>query len=201
MPKLNQYVNELLAVVRDVVDPLGVDYAIGGALAMASHGYSRQTSDVDLFVAEKDRGKVLHALRAAGLHVSDVMRPHHYIAEKPEHSDDPDARIDVMVPAGEPDITAIEWPDRRAIVSGGAKLNVVEANLLAMMKFYSDRDDDERDLKQLYERGIFEPDKVRKMIASIDNEDGDEVAAWDATIASFHRKRRSRPRPTKKPVR
>jgi hypothetical protein len=197
MSGVDPRLDELLAIIRDVIDPLGIDYAIGGALAMAAHGYVRNTRDVDLFVKEENRGTVLRALRAAGLSVSDVFRPHHFIALKPEHGD-PDIRIDILVPAGEPDLSAIEWPDRLPIFKGGDPLNVVEPHLLAMMKFYSDRDDDEYDLKQMYTRGLFEPDAVRRMIESIDE---DALVEWDALIAKFRKRRISRPKPTKKPPR
>jgi len=193
--KADPRVNDLLAVERDVIDPLGVDYAIGGALAMAAHGYARFTEDVDVFITEEGRHKVLQALRAAGYEVGEAMRPFHYFMMLPEHGGDPDVRIDLMFHAGEPDLSAAEFPMRLPIVKGGDKLNVVEPNLLAMMKFMSDREDDEYDLKQLYTRGIFDPDAVREMVASIDSEDGEDTARWDALLVKFRERRARGSRP------
>jgi hypothetical protein len=199
--KADPRVNDLLAVVRDVIDPLGVDYAIGGAMAMAAHGYARFTEDVDVFITEEGRHKVLRALRSAGYEVGEATRPFHYFMMLPEHGGDPDVRIDLMFPAGEPDLSAAEFPMRLPIVKGGDKFNIVEPNLLAMMKFMSDRDDDEYDLKQLYSRGIFDPDVLRKMIVSIDSEDGEEAARWDALLAKFRERRTRSSKPTGRRIR
>lgn len=199
--KADPRVEELLDVVKEVIDPLGVDYAIGGAMAMASHGYARFTSDVDVFAPEASRYAILNAMRRSGFTVGTAMDPHHYFVMLPQHGGDPDVRIDLMFPAAEPDISAAEYPVRQPIFKGGDSLNVVEPSLLAMMKFYSDRDIDEDDLKAMYRRGIFDPDIVRQMIESIDNEDGEDTAAWDATIERFRARRVSRPKPKKKPKR
>ena len=190
-------VYELLEVVHETVDPLGVEYAIGGALAMAAAGYARHTKDVDLFVVEKDRFKVLRALRRAGLDVISVFEPHHYAAYLPGHHDDLEVRIDVMVPADEPDLSAIEYPERKALTKGGHEFNVVIPDLLAVMKYHSDREKDEDDFRAMYRHATFDPEQVRAIVVYLaGEEDADEAGReWDKLIASFQRRKMtSRPK-------
>lgn len=175
-PKLEELVN----TVFTTIEPLGVPYAIGGALAMGAHGYRRYTSDVDLFVLDEARGKVLRALRDAGLQVTEVG-PGHFIALFTKHGDI-DVRIDVLIPMDEPGLSAVEYPVRKALVPGGAKINIVEAKLLAMMKFYSDRQKDLNDLRAMARHGIFDAKDVRALVASIDP---DGLPLWDEVAGSF----------------
>lgn len=192
--KIDPRTEELLEIVRTRVDPEQVDYALGGALAMAAHGYARHTSDVDLFIAEKDRHKIFRLLRDAGLEISAVMSPFHYIAVLPEHGD-LDVRIDLLFPATEPELSAIDLPDRKSITQDTSPLNIFPVDLLAIAKFYSDRDEDEADLRAMYNRGIFDTQVVSDMIRrEIDEDDADD---WDRLIERFGRRRPSRKKPSK----
>lgn len=183
---------ELLEIIQSRIDPLGVQYAIGGALAMAAHGYSRPTEDVDLFVVEKsdrDRYAILQALRDAGLTTSAVMEPYHYIALDPQHVD-PDVRIDVLFPEAEPDLSGVEWSTRKPLWRGGIELPVYDKNLLAIAKFYTDTAKGDSDLLGMFSRGVFDPDVVRMMIASMG--DDDDLSDWDGLIATFRKRRGKR---------
>lgn len=186
---------ELLNAVHEVIEPMGIDYAIGGALAMAAAGYARHTKDVDLFVTERDRHKVLIAFRRAGYTVSPVFDPHHYAVYLPGDIEDPDVRIDVMIPAGEPDLSAISYPSVVALTKGGDTFNVVEPNLLAVMKYLSDREKDDDDLKAMFRHGTFDPVNVRAIVVYLAGDDPADVAEagaeYDARIESFRAKRRS----------
>lgn len=189
MAKPDPRVQELLAIIQTQIDPLDLQYAIGGALAMAAHGYSRST-DVDLFVLEhtpRDRFVALQALRGAGLLVSAVATPFHYIAVDPTHVD-PDVRIDVFFPASEPDLSGIEGATRKPIYHGGFAFKIYDVNLLALAKFYQDQDEADYDLRAMYTRGLFDPKVARMMIASMG--DDEDLEDWDRLVATFGRRRR-----------
>lgn len=172
-----------------------VPYAIGGATAMAFHGYRRFTRDVDVFVLEEGLNPLMRALRAVGLEVFAISEPSHYAA-KLRGDPDPERRIDVLIPSGEPELSAVEHA-----VTGG-RFRVFPPNLLAMAKFYAlDDGGDPRhafDLLAMYRRGMFDPEAVRAMIESIDPE---RLGAYVELIRSFvaaGRERPKRARPTKR---
>ena len=157
-PRLEELLVRFLRMVRKVRKP----YAIGGALAMAAHGYQRQTTDLDAFLLEKDRWAWIRAAQATGLTVDPVFRGHHYMAFLPEHGD-PRIRIDLMFPAESLEVQAIRKPAAGEI--GGVRAKVVKLEMIAAMKFLSDRPDDRHDFLAMLERGIFEPGTVRFLIA------------------------------------
>jgi hypothetical protein len=164
-------------------------YAIGGALAMSAHGYVRQTTDVDAFVLLEDRLEWLRAARAVGLTVDEVFSKVHYIAFLPKHRD-PRVRIDLLFPAGEPELTAVEYPVPARI--GGILADVFSIDLLAMAKFQSDRPEDARDFDRMFNLGMLDPVQLRRIIASIDR---DEAKRFDRRIADLARPPRPPPRP------
>lgn len=195
-------VHELLDAIHEIIEPMDVDYAIGGALAMAAAGYARHTKDVDLFVTEAGRIKSLMAFRRAGYTVTPVFEPHHYAVYLPGPIDDPEVRIDLMVPAGEPDLSAVEYPGRTALTKDGADFNVVTPNLLAVMKYVSDRDKDMDDLRAMYRHAVFDPDNVREIVVYLAGDDEESIVEagveYDKVIASFREKRRtSKPKVTR----
>ncbi len=185
-------VARLIAAMAEALEPLKVPYAVGGAVAMSAHGVRRHTDDVDVFALDEDRPKVLRALRAAGLRIVEVMSPFHYAAYLPD-VDDPEVRIDVLFPAGEPELSAVEYPARAEI--GGVEFNVFALELLVATKFYSDRVKDELDIARMYESGVFEPATVRALIASFDPDGAKE---FDALMKRLAQPRTKRARPTRK---
>lgn len=190
-------VYELLKVVGKVVKPMKIDYAIGGAIAMAAAGYSRYTKDVDLFVKEADRPQILMAFRRAGYQVISIYEPHHYAVYLPGETEDFDVRIDVMVPAAEPDLSAIEYPETAELVEG-VKLHVMSPNLLAVLKYLSDREKDEDDFKAMFRHGTFDPENVREIVLFMAGEDPKDIkkaaGVYDKFVASLRKKRTSRPK-------
>ncbi|MBI4577398.1 MAG: nucleotidyl transferase AbiEii/AbiGii toxin family protein [Planctomycetes bacterium] len=170
-----------------------IQYAIGGATALAVHGYRRFTRDVDVFVLERDLNTLMRALRTVGLDVFAISEPSQYGAKLPGDPD-PERRIDVLVPNSEPELSAVEY----AVES--RRFRVFSPNLLAMAKFYAlDDSADPRhayDLLAMYRRGMFDPAAVQGMIASIDPE---RVEAYEGLIRSFTtvgtgKTRKARPR-------
>lgn len=187
---LGPTVQKLLDIIASSIDRVeGLDYAIGDAIAMGAHGYRRHTSDVDLFAAEADRNRVLRTLREAGLEVAAVVGPSHYMAYDPDDND-VEARIDVMFPAGDPELSAVELPTRKNVY--GHPLNIFPVSVLVLSKFYSDRQKDEMDIAEMYNAGVFDPDEVRRVLAGYDPA---RLGQYGEMLESFRRKpRRTRPK-------
>lgn len=146
-------VEELLDLFLAAAAAIDRPYAIGGALAMGAHGYRRHTDDVDAYVIYSDRGEWIRALRAQGLTVTPLFAGVHYVAYLPQHGD-PGIRIDLLVPADDPDLSAIEVPDSMTIAD--RPVEVWPANLLVIAKFRSTRDEDRADVDKMFERGLFD---------------------------------------------
>ena len=183
---------DLLRRAAAALEPLGLPYSIGGAIAMHAHGYARYTSDIDVFALDEHRTQILRAFRTHGLTVEPVFSPHHYIAYLPEQGE-LRVRVDISFPAAEPELSAIEFPVRAQVM--GTDINVFPLSLLVAAKFYSDRPEDHHDLAALLNRGLFDPDEVVRMIASIDPEG---AADFVAEIAELRRPRPPRKRPPKR---
>ena len=184
---------DLLRRATESLDTLNVPYGIGGAFAMRAHGYSRETTDVTVFALDESRGPIIRALRGHGLTVAPVLQPFHYVAYDPAYGD-PEIRIDVLFPAGEPELSGVEYAERKMIE--GVNTQVFPVNLLVASKFYSDRDEDHHDIGAMLHRGIFDPSEVERLIASIDAEG---AADFHTEIAAALRPRPARKRPTRKP--
>lgn len=152
-PKVEQLLDLFLAAAGEVERP----YAIGGALAMGAHGYRRQTDDVDAYVHYRDRVDWIRALRGQGLTVTPLFAGVHYVAFLPEHND-PEIRIDLLVPAEDPDLSAVEVPDSATIADRPAEVWPVD--LLVIAKFRSTRIEDNADVAKMFELGLFDPKSV-----------------------------------------
>jgi hypothetical protein len=177
-PKVIELLRRFLEAIRDT----DVRYAVGGAVAMAAHGVRRHTTDLDVFAPEESRGKLLRALRAAGFRVSGIFEPFHYIAMLPGE-EDLDVRIDILIPAGEPELSAVEQPSLAVFEDG--QFFVFPIELLVMSKFMSDpldRPGDRGDIVRMYNRGIFEPQTVCALFASFDPDEAAQFRTWMATV-------------------
>jgi len=184
-------VRELLLAFLKMASITRRSYAVGGALAMSAHGYVRQTSDVDAFLLDEHRLEWLRAARSVGLIVDEVFSKVHYMAFFPRHGD-PRIRIDMLFPADEPELSAVEYPVRASI--GGIATNVFPLALLAIDKFASDRPEDHRDFERMLHLGMFDPADLRVIIASFDPDMAKrfDLAISDLSIAD----RRVKPVPS-----
>ena len=99
-----------------------------------------------------------------------------------------------VVPPGEPDLSAVEYP-REMLLEDGKILPIVQANLLAAQKFYANRDKDENDLRAMYRRGVLNAEAVGELIHSFDPEGALE---WAALIRRFDEPRAPRRPPPRK---
>jgi hypothetical protein len=188
-PPMDPRTLELLRIAATALAE--IPYAIGGAIALQGHGVRRFTTDVDVFVLSANRGRALKALRQAGLEVVPIMEPFHYAAYLGSH-DDPEIRIDVLVPAGEPELTAIENPVLLHV--GDVSFHGFSAELLAATKLYSDRLKDHGDIESLVQRGIVDP---RLVYALIESFDPDGAKDWEELVRRIERPR-GRPRPKRR---
>ena len=159
--EVEQLLDLFLAAATEINRP----YAIGGALAMGVHGYRRHTDDVDAYVNHADRVEWVRALRKQGLTVTPLFSGVHYIALLPKHND-PEIRIDLMVPAEDPDLSAIEVPDSATIADRAVE--VWPLDLLVIAKFRSTRSDDRSDVDRMFELGLFSPKSVRSIMLHMD---------------------------------
>src|SRR5260221_14576048 len=123
---------------------LGIDrYAIGGAVAMASHGYARHTADVDLFVDDKigeKKFQLLSSFKKTGYHVSEAFDRLHYVVT-PDLTE-PDYKIDILFPYDDPDWSAVMAPEIASM--GTLVFNVFPVELLALSKYYAIDDPQDR---------------------------------------------------------
>jgi hypothetical protein len=185
---------ELIRRTASALEPLNVPYAVGGAVAMAAHGYARYTSDLDVFALDESKPSIFRALRKEGFTVEPLMSPMHYVAFLREHGD-PTVRVDILFPADEPALSAVEYPVTVHIAGTDVDLKVFPIDMLVAAKFYSDRPQDLHDIAAMLERGIFEPDEVHRLIGSIDPEGATDFATL---IQELRRPRRRRPPPKRK---
>jgi hypothetical protein len=166
--EVEQLLDLFLAAATEINRP----YAIGGALVMGVHGYRRHTDDVDAYVNHVDRVEWVRALRKQGLTVTPLFSGVHYIALLPEHND-PEIRIDLMVPAEDPDLSAIEVPDSATIADRAVE--VWPLDLLVIAKFRSTRSGDRSDVDRMFELGIFNPKSVRSIMLRINETSSGET--------------------------
>ncbi|MDB5356882.1 MAG: uncharacterized protein JWN24_3335 [Phycisphaerales bacterium] len=70
------HVFEFYLRAMDILDAAGVDYAVGGAYALAVHtDIVRHTKDFDVFLKKESRDRALAAFERAGLH-TELTHPH-----------------------------------------------------------------------------------------------------------------------------
>src|SRR3972149_7199740 len=168
-PELFRLLEEAVGAASSVTD----QYAIGGAVGMATYGYARQTSDVDLFIDDSARMAVLRALKRRGFRVTPIFDGLHYTAQWPDEKD-PEARIDILVPFDDPDWSAVAAPDQ-AIMEGLA-FQVFPPELLVLSKFYGvDNPQYLADIYKMLHRAAFDPILARKYLVEMDPE---KVPEW-----------------------
>jgi hypothetical protein len=187
---LFRLLEEAVGAASSVTD----QYAIGGAVGMAVHGYARQTSDVDLFIDDSARTVVLllHELKRRGFYVMPLPDGPHYIARLSDERN-ADAFILVTLAMDDIDWSAVTAPDQATM--GDLSFQVFPPELLVLSKFYSvDNPQYLADIYKMFHRAAFDPTLARKYLAEMDPE---KVSEWDAMISSIERPRL----PSQKPKR
>ncbi len=170
---------------------LGLDYAIGGAVAQAMHGYGRMTSDIDVFVQKEGARAVLKALRGRGFVIEPIHDSMHYAAHLPrfEHLY-PEVRVDILVAHADPEWSAVALPNE--LTFQGVKLRVMPVELLALTRFYSTEPRHRADLAQLLERRLFDVTATTRILRRMDTE---SATAWHELLKELRTPIPARPRP------
>jgi hypothetical protein len=184
---------ELIRTTHRVMARVKAEYAIGGALAMRTYGYSRGTDDVDLYIKEDAVRRVLREFAREGMLVEKVFEPHHYIALFEKHQS-VKIRVDILVPADEPELSAVEHPATGQIA--GLSFPVFPVELLVIAKgAYSERPEDHFDVAVMLHRGMFEPQTVVALLNHIDPYEARKLAKM---LVEIDRVPAPKKRPTKR---
>lgn len=188
--ELPQTILIYLADTVAALDAAGVTYAIGGAVAMAAHGYTRATTDVDVFIDPNDRPAALRALRnnsyGASFRVERIHGDEHWIATRGDGGQK--YRVDLLFPSADPDWSAIQVPD---MVEG---VPFFSPEMIALSKLYVNTYEAVTDIVVMLRSGIVDPTVARQTLTNMDPE---LLGAWAEieTIAATVRPARQRPAP------
>lgn len=187
-PYVSPRVAELLAKLKKITMEARSPHAVGGALAMATHGYRRHTDDIDVFVRPEDLRKWKAAARKHGLILFDpsgndaqivAYMPKHIDAENPRAI--PDEHIDFLPATDDAEREALEHAAPGDV--GGKKFNVVTADFLAMIKVLSDRDwKDHPDFFAMLDKDIVFVETIRFMVSKFG---AAELRRFDKIVTSY----------------
>lgn len=164
---------DLLPIIDAALALPDLEWAVGGAVAMAIHGYVRNTEDLDVFFHGDDSNRVLYALRKAGVRFATIADPYHY-AVFPDLTN-PDCRIDLRFAWDDIESDALAFPDEGTLEVRGKPRLVKYFPLLLLLaaKLTAGRPKDRQDIGILYERGLFKPSEVFEILERLG---GDEDA-------------------------
>jgi hypothetical protein len=166
---------DMLKFVIGVAERAGVKTSMGGGVAVAAHGYRRDTSDVDAFFHYADRSRVVREVRLSMSRddMLDELDPSHWILVPDGNS--VDERVDLMFATGDPEESAIEMGELRSY--HGLTVPVFPAELLVAAKFLAGREDpkDVLDVVELLRRGAYEVTGVQARLRQMGLEEDAEA--------------------------
>lgn len=157
---MNKDLFPLLDTTEGVLTRVGADWAVGGALAMAAHGFTRETQDIDVFIDPEHRAQVLAGLQKQRISVIVLAEDYHY-AIQPKRAG-PEERVDLLFPYSEPDVSAIAVPDYGTV--DGKRRPVWPLSLIVVNKLMGDREKDGSDLVSLRARGLIDGADVLQIL-------------------------------------
>lgn len=165
-------------VVRRLEPGIGqrpeLSYAIAGAFAMRVHGYARATAGIDVFVIPETLPEFTYSLRKpGGLQITVVSPELNYATLPGDDSANAARRITIHIPESIIDLDAIEaavpMPCR---TDATAPLRVIPCEWLAASKILRLAESKDArhaaDLQSMLVRKMFDPDRVRQLLASRD---------------------------------
>lgn len=183
-------VKRLTVICAGELDRLDADWAIGGAVAMAAHGFERATMDIDLFIGDDVREEFLARLEQRGLDAEPLFEPSHY-SLVPDRAVE-DVRVDLLFPASAPETLAIMAARRENVA--GKELPVWPLEHIAAAKFMTDPHidpvrarKDAADLEELRVRGMLDVARIERVL-----DDCRDAAARERLfdLVGRHRRRR-----------
>lgn len=168
---MDKDLKKLVKLCAHELDELNADWAVGGATAMAAHGFSRQTKDVDIFIADEVRKDLIMRLQSGGVAVGRVMPPSHYSIE-PHPNPDPERRVDLLFPALGVECLGIMAAQRMTVEGMNVPVlplqHVVAAKLLIDPVVERARfEKDGRDLHELRARGLIDVKRVETVLEDV----------------------------------
>lgn len=185
---------KLVEYVTTIAHAAGVKMAVGGGVAVAAHGYKRNTADVDAFFHASDRVKVLRKIQES-LCDGDVLEeldPAHWILVPAGNS--PDERLDLMFATGDPEESAVEMSVLKKY--HGVLVPVFPIDLLVATKYLAGREDpkDALDIYALWRRGTYDVPEVQERLRQMGcDEDAQGFADLLTFLGNLPRKKRRRP--------
>lgn len=178
---------EVASRVGAALEAAGIDYAIGGALALGVHGALRATRDVDVnvFTEPTRLGEVLASLSRAGVAVDAKSAVEEAEREGWFAAWLGAVRIDVFVPSID-----FSWEAGHRRVQrefAGTRLWFLSAESLCVFKLLFFRTKDLADLEQLILTTTVDASWVRESVRAMMGEDDPRIAAWDRITAEARR--------------
>jgi hypothetical protein len=132
-----------LGEVRGFLDREGIPFAIVGALALHTYGYSRATNDVDLLVGNETQDRLIDFLEKRGfetLHRSSGYSNH-------VHADPALGRVDVVYV--DEDTRGKIFAEARLASLAGMSVRVPKPEHLAAMKIHAMKNDPSRAFQEM----------------------------------------------------
>lgn len=142
--------DEFLLLIRALNDD-GIEYAVCGGLALAIHGFSRQTVDIDILIRSESLDDVYalgerNGYDIRGLDISFKERAVEIRRLSKIGSDHEVLSLDMLLVT--PQVEDV-WETRESMVFLGTKLNVVSVPGLIKMKTLAGRPQDLVDIERL----------------------------------------------------
>lgn len=187
---------QMLADVLPILKRYEKQCAVGGAVAMGIQGAPRATMDLDVFILDKCRSRILYDIRKLGYQIIPVFEPFHYAAYPRWRTADidPEVRIDLLFPADDIEVAGIERAEDVTVGRGKAafSVRVFSPLFLTLSKLYSSQGKHLIDLGMMFNRGMIPMDEVLQILK--DN-DPDMVKKFLARIKFIERRLTDKPRP------
>lgn len=174
-PPLDSRTVNLLQTTARVFKALGVNYTVGGGMAVLVHGVSRHTDDVDVFLLKKDRARIFAALRKEGMMIMPAMEPYHYMAFRLEYTD-PRIHIDLLFPEDPLEQFSVRHPQRGALWD--AEFNVTSPAMLVAIKYATNEPRHRNDAFLLLQQGATTKKAVYDLLHSEDPKVATQFVNW-----------------------
>lgn len=174
--------------IARALEAAGIDYALGGALALGAHGVPRGTLDVDVnvFASDSELPRVFATLRALGIEIADdtaivqARRDGLFVGRWDG------MRIDVFTPSIPFSLEAERTRVRVAAPDGGSDW-FLSPEALAVFKLLFARPKDFVDLERLVAVQGDRLDRayIRRWIADMMGEQDERTVRWDELCRTF----------------
>ncbi len=161
---------ELLIAFREMAKHARRPYAITGAVAMAAHGYTRPTEDLDVLLHRRHARLWLRAARDVGLDTTSVVDGAYHLAWFRRHRD-ASVRIDLIFPTAPVFVDGIGDAQPRSV--GGVPIRVLATHLIGAAKRVSQAENHVADLKAMIALNLVDEPSIESVLRiAADHSDG-----------------------------